>query len=609
MRQSGQFHGIVEVKCKCRGEIRRFTLPTTPSYQSLCERLHQEFRAKLSSEVTSLIVRYVDEEGDLVTLATETDLQRALGLAPYLKVEIYDQYRCPPPDALGDAYEQALGGARHLELNAQALEMFRNYLTLTKRRLDMLLDELPQQKYPQLSGHTAGGYRESGASGAGYSNIVPPGVRPEGVRSRYNSHAESQSAFQPTANIDIGDLFDTPAPSRRETGTSATYLQNNEYSPPSNAPQRYGGVPYGSTTSGHPVSGVPTDVPPLPPPPPPLGVTGNFQPDTAVDYSLGRSQPQSTQLKSHSGHQSSQRLNQPRERVMSDKLCVSEVDASVYHSYASQNPTVPPSPGVGTQSENRGTVKSGHSGTKVHRMSATYPSMDPSFAKTDVNPSYPKPADPKTNSAQQESSSAQGTHRDRRPNESATDYSANSQPPIPMDESYSTNRTYSPKRNSASVSAFHPHDITATNSTTAQDKKSRDNGENQHKSSTHSTEGTKANKVSSGRGDTLSKATSAGPSTTKTTYGPNSPLPEKSGSKPGAPHFDVTGRYSVGPIPPPPPVSGPISPGIGPYSGPHGLHPPLPPPPGYIGPSPYMAPNSPNMFYPSYNAYGTGFKF
>ncbi|KAJ1969709.1 hypothetical protein IWQ62_000449 [Dispira parvispora] len=611
MRQSGQFQDTVDVKCKCRGEIRRFTLSTAPSYQTLCERLHQEFRAKLSSDLTALIVRYVDEEGDLVTLANETDLQRALSLAPYVKLEIYDQYRCPPPDTLGDAYEQALGGARHLELNAQALEMFRNYLTLTKRRLDMLLDELPQQKNTQPSGHAAGGYRESGISGAGYHNNVPPGEHPEKVRSRYNSHAESQSAFQPTASVDMGDLFDTPVPSRRETGTSATYAQNNEHPPSSIPSQRYGGVPYAPTTSGHhPASGASANAPPLPPLPPPLGVTGNFHPDAAVDYSLGHPQAESIQKKSHSAHQSSQRSSQPRDRVMSDtRYRTSEVDASVYHSYASQNPTVPPSPGVGLQSENRETAESRHSGTKTHRMSATYPSMDPSFAKTDVNSSYPKSSDPQTNSAQKEASSTQGTTHGRRPNEPSTDYLANSQQPTPMDESYPTNRTYSPKRNSAPASAFHQHDTTATTSTAAQDKNARDNGQNQTNHSAHSAEGTKARKETSGSGDTHSKATSAGHSTTKAAYASSSPQPGKSGSKSGAHHVDNNGRYSVGPIPPPPPVSGPISPGVGPYPGPHGLHPPPPPPPGYIGPTPYMVPDNPNMFYPGYNAYGPGFKF
>ncbi|KAJ1968433.1 hypothetical protein H4R35_006428, partial [Dimargaris xerosporica] len=205
----------VEIKCKCQDETRRLFPPFELDYVRLCQFLHQEFRSRLSPDLKNLMVRYVDDEGDLVTMKGNQDLERALRFGHLLRLSIYDRYRCPPSRAEDDIYNQALDNMKHLQLNDLALDTLRGYLTLTRQKIDLLIDELPRaSKVSESQDHPS-------------VPRVPAPPRP----AKYSSDTQA-----PPPPADIGDFFETPAPSRRETGTTATYaaqphlgVPNTEY--------------------------------------------------------------------------------------------------------------------------------------------------------------------------------------------------------------------------------------------------------------------------------------------------------------------------------------------------------------------------------------------
>ena len=65
---------MVQVKSILHGDIRRFSLPESPSFQQLRDRLAAIYGAE------TFVVKYKDEEGDLVTIATDAELSDALSL-------------------------------------------------------------------------------------------------------------------------------------------------------------------------------------------------------------------------------------------------------------------------------------------------------------------------------------------------------------------------------------------------------------------------------------------------------------------------------------------------------------------------------------------------
>ncbi|KAJ1974543.1 hypothetical protein H4R34_004682, partial [Dimargaris verticillata] len=205
----------VEIKCKCQDETRRLFPPFELDYVRLCQFLHQEFRSRLSPDLKNLMVRYVDDEGDLVTMKGNQDLERALRFGHLLRLNIYDRHRCPPSRAEEDVFNQALDNMKHLQLNDLALDTLRGYLTLTRQKIDLLIDELPRaSKVSETQDH--------------------PSVPRVPAQPRSSKHPSDTQVVLPPA--DIGDFFETPAPSRRETGTTATYatqphlgVPNTEY--------------------------------------------------------------------------------------------------------------------------------------------------------------------------------------------------------------------------------------------------------------------------------------------------------------------------------------------------------------------------------------------
>ncbi|KAJ1985437.1 hypothetical protein H4R33_004068 [Dimargaris cristalligena] len=189
----------IEVKCNIRTETRRMSLNADTDYTKLRQVIHQRFRNRLSPDSTNLIIHYLDYEGDPVCMESDTDLRRALANTHYLKLQIYDTLRCPLPGFEGDEFEQAVSHAKHLQISDHALELMRSYLSLTQRRLDMLLDEFPRP---------GGGDTKTGQLGT----VAPPAPAAGGPLNN-----------RPHQVSDVGDLFDTPANSRRVTGTSAMF--------------------------------------------------------------------------------------------------------------------------------------------------------------------------------------------------------------------------------------------------------------------------------------------------------------------------------------------------------------------------------------------------
>lgn len=64
---------MVRVKSNFGGDIRRFQLSKIPTFSLLCEQIRLTYSVK--HDVT---IKYKDEEGDLVTIASDTDLTEAI---------------------------------------------------------------------------------------------------------------------------------------------------------------------------------------------------------------------------------------------------------------------------------------------------------------------------------------------------------------------------------------------------------------------------------------------------------------------------------------------------------------------------------------------------
>ncbi|KAJ1910699.1 hypothetical protein IWQ60_010514 [Tieghemiomyces parasiticus] len=225
---------LVQVKCRCGSDIRRFAYNPEKKYDGLVRLLFREFQSKLSPTAEHLKLRYTDDEGDLVCLDTDADLQRALALSPtYLKLRIYDTLRIPPPDDNGDPYDQVVHHARQMTAGSEAVGALRSYLAFVMRRFELILNELPP---------TRDVAQKAQPTGTGSINLRDDATN---ARQGASARAPTGPSRRPHQMSDVGELFDTPAHSRRETGTGATYAAS--------------GLPYQSQQQ---------HLPPLPPPPP-----------------------------------------------------------------------------------------------------------------------------------------------------------------------------------------------------------------------------------------------------------------------------------------------------------------------------------------------------
>ncbi|KAJ9061515.1 hypothetical protein DSO57_1019858 [Entomophthora muscae] len=88
----------ISIKCKFGAEVRRVTVHTVPTYDELLFLVHRLFRSMLSSNLNNLILKYIDEDYDLVSVTDDLDINHAIALSPNLKLLIFDKETRPFSD-------------------------------------------------------------------------------------------------------------------------------------------------------------------------------------------------------------------------------------------------------------------------------------------------------------------------------------------------------------------------------------------------------------------------------------------------------------------------------------------------------------------------------
>ncbi|OZJ05218.1 hypothetical protein BZG36_02457 [Bifiguratus adelaidae] len=83
--------GDIILKCTCKDEIRRVPLNQCPTYDELCFMLQRLFKSKLSDNIDDYVLKYRDEDGDMVSIVDDADISVAASQYKVLKVVVYEK--------------------------------------------------------------------------------------------------------------------------------------------------------------------------------------------------------------------------------------------------------------------------------------------------------------------------------------------------------------------------------------------------------------------------------------------------------------------------------------------------------------------------------------
>ncbi|KAF9576579.1 hypothetical protein EC968_006926 [Mortierella alpina] len=82
-------------KVKCAGTNLRVPISQVPTYDELCFMVQRLFRTELSKDLDNLVLRYEDEDGDLITIRDDADISYAISLSSLLKLTVNDKVTHP----------------------------------------------------------------------------------------------------------------------------------------------------------------------------------------------------------------------------------------------------------------------------------------------------------------------------------------------------------------------------------------------------------------------------------------------------------------------------------------------------------------------------------
>ncbi|KAF9949849.1 hypothetical protein BGZ72_008379 [Mortierella alpina] len=85
----------VVIKFKCAGTNLRVPISQVPTYDELCFMVQRLFRTELSKDLDNLVLRYEDEDGDLITIRDDADISYAISLSSLLKLTVNDKVTHP----------------------------------------------------------------------------------------------------------------------------------------------------------------------------------------------------------------------------------------------------------------------------------------------------------------------------------------------------------------------------------------------------------------------------------------------------------------------------------------------------------------------------------
>ncbi|KAG0337272.1 hypothetical protein BG000_005626 [Podila horticola] len=85
----------VVIKFKCAGTNLRVPIAQVPTYNELCFIIQRLFRTTVSTNLDNYVLRYEDEDGDLITILDDADITHAISLSNLLKLTVNDKVTHP----------------------------------------------------------------------------------------------------------------------------------------------------------------------------------------------------------------------------------------------------------------------------------------------------------------------------------------------------------------------------------------------------------------------------------------------------------------------------------------------------------------------------------
>ncbi|KAG0356389.1 hypothetical protein BG005_004680 [Podila minutissima] len=85
----------VVIKFKCAGTNLRVPIAQVPTYNELCFIIQRLFRTSVSTNLDNYVLRYEDEDGDLITILDDADITHAISLSNLLKLTVNDKVTHP----------------------------------------------------------------------------------------------------------------------------------------------------------------------------------------------------------------------------------------------------------------------------------------------------------------------------------------------------------------------------------------------------------------------------------------------------------------------------------------------------------------------------------
>ncbi|KAI9298127.1 hypothetical protein K502DRAFT_35555 [Neoconidiobolus thromboides FSU 785] len=91
-------NSAISIKCKCGGEVRRVTIHNVPTFDELLFLVHRLFRSRLPANLNNIVLKYIDEDNDLVSITDDIDINHAMAISNTIKILVYDHEKNPFPE-------------------------------------------------------------------------------------------------------------------------------------------------------------------------------------------------------------------------------------------------------------------------------------------------------------------------------------------------------------------------------------------------------------------------------------------------------------------------------------------------------------------------------
>ncbi|CAO3677464.1 unnamed protein product [Umbelopsis ramanniana] len=223
--------GEIIVKCRCGDEIRRIPINQTPTYDELCIMIFRLFAHKISN-IENIILRYADEDGDLIVLSDDMDIVHAISQRNVLKVTIFDKERHPLPR---DSWDQGSQSVTQTTLN----NLERDLLSM-RETINDLLGRLGEKK-PSEEKHNHSDADDDKPSYKHLSTTDMAEFLEESQSKRkdsYNLPSDITSSKKSSPSAQRQSIYSYPQPAASAPAKAPVVTNNQQYYSPYQQPQQ-----------------------------------------------------------------------------------------------------------------------------------------------------------------------------------------------------------------------------------------------------------------------------------------------------------------------------------------------------------------------------------